>query len=308
MKRLAMPRPSIYWSEAGRRAVRSWYDDRLAGFPVPVASTTVDTRFGPTHVIESGPGDGPPLVVLHGLDLNAAAMAGLIAPLSGRRRVLGIDTIGDLGLSAEVRPRRRGPAYADWLVEVFDGLGLAGPVDFAGFSFGGWMILKLASCRPDWIGKLALIGGGGLTWLSLRGQLVMAGGMLRHAATGSAGSLRAAVRPLYGPGLEPDPQIARLLGLAFRHVRPDPTLAWLPPLRSGTLDGLKARAFVSCGAHDVFFDARRLIDNAGRLLPGLEVAESLPEQGHIPDPEAMGELALRIGAFLDAGGAPDRSE
>jgi pimeloyl-ACP methyl ester carboxylesterase len=303
-----MPRPSIYWSEAGRRAVRSWYDDRLANFPVPVASRMVDTRFGPTHVIESGPSDGPPLVILHGLDLNAAAMAGLIAPLSGRRRVLGIDTIGDLGLSAEVRPRRRGPAYADWLVEVFDGLGLTGPVDLAGFSFGGWMILKLASCRPDRVARLALIGGGGLTWLRLSGQLVMAGAMLRHAATGSAGSLRAAVRPLYGPGLEPDPEIARLLGLAFRHVRPDPTLALLAPYRPGSLDRFKGPAFVSCGAHDVFFDVHRLIDKAGRLLPGLEIAEALPEQGHIPDPSAMLGLARRVETFLDAGGSPDRSD
>ncbi|QDV38785.1 alpha/beta fold hydrolase [Tautonia plasticadhaerens] len=303
-----MPRPSIYWSEAGRRAVRSWYEDRLADFPVPVESTFVDTRFGPTHVLRAGPVDGPPLVVLHGLDLNAAAMVGLVAPLAGRRRVLAIDTIGDPGLSAEVRPRRSGPAYADWLADVLDGLGLDGPVDLAGFSFGGWIILKLASYNPGRIARLALIGGGGLTWLRLRGQLVMAGAMLRHFAVGSGRSLRAAVRPLYGPGLEADPHIARLLGLAFRHVRPDPTLAWLPPHKPGTLDHLPAPAFVCCGVHDVFFDAHLLIDNARRLLPGLRVFESLPGQGHIPDPDALLALALRIEAFLDAGAARPGSE
>ncbi|RUL88682.1 alpha/beta fold hydrolase [Tautonia sociabilis] len=295
-----MPRASIYWTDAGRRAVRDWYDDRLARFPVPVRSRMVDSAFGPTHALEAGPADAPPVVVLHGLDLNAAAMAGLIAPLSETRRVLAIDTIGDPGLSAEVRPRRRGPFYADWLAGVLDGLGLTGPVDLVGFSFGGWMMLKLAAERPDRVGRLAIIGGAGLSWLRFRGQLVMAGAMLRHAAVGTDRSLRAAVRPLYGPGLEPDPDIARLLGLAFRHVIPDPTLACLRPFRPGRFDRLDAPAFVCCGERDVFFDARALLGGARRLLPGLVAAEPLPGEGHIPSPGQMPALADRIRSVLDA--------
>ena len=180
--------------------------------------------------------------------------------------MVAIDLVGNPGRSAEVRPRRSGPAYADWLAEALDGLGVRGPADLVGFSFGSWAAVKLATERPDRVRKLVSIGGGGFGWLRLGGQLTAAVGMVRHVLRRDAASLDRAVRPIYGPGVEPDPAIAELLGLAFRHVRHDPTLAWLPP---GRLAGLGAPTLVALGEHDLFFDPARTIARA-RRLPSLD--------------------------------------
>ena len=297
-------RPSIYWTGAGRRAVHDWYIDRVARFPVPVASRWARTRLGQIHALEAGPTDARPLVVLHGHDLNAAAMADLIAPLSAARRVVAIDSPGEPGLSAEVRPPRGGPGPSAWLDEALDSFEVPGPADLVGLSLGGWQILKLAASRPDRVARLALIGPGGLAWIRLSGQLRMAAGLVRYAVAPGPRSLDWAVGPLYGPGIRPDPDVAALLGLAFRHVIPDPSLAVLAPRRAAEFRGLRAPSLVFCGEHDVFFDHRRLLDRARRVLPGSVAAEVLEGEGHMPSTASLAEVARRIVAVFDASPEP----
>jgi len=47
------------------------YNEKLTEWPVPYESVFLDTSYGKVHVIESGPTDAPPLLLIH-----ASAVAG----------------------------------------------------------------------------------------------------------------------------------------------------------------------------------------------------------------------------------------
>jgi pimeloyl-ACP methyl ester carboxylesterase len=57
------------------------YDAVLDSWPVPYEERDVDTGFGTTHVIVTGPASAPPLVLLHGA-ATTSAMWGPSLPLS----------------------------------------------------------------------------------------------------------------------------------------------------------------------------------------------------------------------------------
>jgi pimeloyl-ACP methyl ester carboxylesterase len=61
----------------------------------------VDTRFGATHVLVTGPEQGPPVVVTHGGNsITPQALRGLLPLLGqGRYRVYAFDTVGYPGKS-----------------------------------------------------------------------------------------------------------------------------------------------------------------------------------------------------------------
>lgn len=102
------------------------------------------------------PGDGPPLVLLHGLSSNAHAFSGLIsAGLSPAFRVIAPDLRG--------RARSGKPAsgygmaeHAADVLALLDHLGLD-RVHVAGHSFGGYLAIYLASTFPERIEKLIVI-------------------------------------------------------------------------------------------------------------------------------------------------------
>ena len=53
-------------SETGARRIKCLYDDLLANFDADFERRWVDTLFDETHVLETGPANAPPLVVLYG--------------------------------------------------------------------------------------------------------------------------------------------------------------------------------------------------------------------------------------------------
>ena len=58
----------------------SIYDEFLADWSVPATEVMVPTRYGVTHVTETGPKDGPVIVLLHGMGFPAPFMWATLAP------------------------------------------------------------------------------------------------------------------------------------------------------------------------------------------------------------------------------------
>ena len=102
-------------------------------------------------------GSGPPLVLLHGVSLTAAAWAPLFTALSGWR-VLAVDLPGH-GLS-DPDDFRRGQVRhraGELIDDIFDALGLdEAPV--VGHSLGGMLALWHAAAGSDRISRLVAIG------------------------------------------------------------------------------------------------------------------------------------------------------
>lgn len=273
---------SIYRSDAARDAVEEGYRALLDRWPVPARRTTLPTRHGDTFVLASGPDDAPPVVLLHGAGFNSAAWTGDAATWARTHRLYAVDVLGEAGLSAPVRPPLASAAYAEWLDDVLDGLGVA-RAPLVGASLGGWLAVDYAVRRPARVERLALLVPGGI-------------GRQKHAAVLASLALlpfgrrgqRAAVALVLGPRApigagDGDDATLRALGdhlmliqRGFRY-----RLDRLPTFTDEQLRGIDVPVLVVAGAKDRMLDARHTARRVRRLIPGATVT-LLPGLGHVP--------------------------
>lgn len=124
--------------------------DRVAGPSIP-GSIRVDHREGPSDA------PTPLLVLLGGMTQTLASWSGQLRPLSTRRSVMAYEARGqgqtelstsDCGFSQHV---------ADFEA-LLDAKRIEGPVDLAGFSFGGRVSLAIAATLPHRVRRLVVSG------------------------------------------------------------------------------------------------------------------------------------------------------
>lgn len=139
---------NLFKSSKGRAQYFAAYDAALNLWPVPHKSRFVTTPYGRTHVISCGPEDASPLVLLHAGQASSTMWFPNIADLSGKYRVLALDTPGEPGKSVPTRRNATRRDCAEWLVGVLDALGIS-RAHVMGLSRGGWLALNLALYAPD---------------------------------------------------------------------------------------------------------------------------------------------------------------
>lgn len=128
--------------------------------PDPQASCSVrtvvaaDTRFLLREERpESGPADGVPVLLLHGVPETSTMWRDHAGPLAVGRRVLAPDLPG-LGGSAYPGPYDVPSLVRQLAALVDDEVG--GPVDVVGHDWGGALALGLAGARPDLVRRLCV--------------------------------------------------------------------------------------------------------------------------------------------------------
>ncbi|NMC56366.1 MAG: alpha/beta hydrolase [Eubacteriaceae bacterium] len=154
-----MRKNSVFKSEAGRDKFRAYYNQVLSRFPFE--QKFIETTFGQTFMLTAGQECNPPVILLHGSCSNSAFWFPEIMALSGNYRVYAVDIIGEATNSEEYRPDLNSDAFAVWMKEVLDALGIEKTI-IIGNSLGGWMALKFATAYPQRVSKLVLIASAGL--------------------------------------------------------------------------------------------------------------------------------------------------
>ena len=105
-----------------------------------------------TRVIESG--DGPALVLVHGVGGHAEAYAKNVRRLGERYRAMAIDLVWH-GLSSKPPFADPLPTYARQVIDLLDAEGYE-RAHIEGESLGGWVALWLALHHPDRVDKIVL--------------------------------------------------------------------------------------------------------------------------------------------------------
>jgi len=107
------------------------------------------------HAWTYGPPADPPVLALHGVRNHGGRYRRLAADALGDARVIAPDLRGH-GRSGWEPPWTRETHVAD-VLETLDALGVTGPVDVIGHSFGGLIACATAAAAPDRVRSLILL-------------------------------------------------------------------------------------------------------------------------------------------------------
>ncbi|MDQ3645294.1 MAG: alpha/beta fold hydrolase [Actinomycetota bacterium] len=124
----------------------------------------VQTAGAKIAVMEAG--EGPPVLLLHGLGATKASFLPTLAALAGSHRAIAIDLPGFGDSDKPLRAAYDPAFFAGSAVALLDALGI-GQADVAGNSMGGRAALELGLTAPDRVGRLVLLTPS-LAWLRSR--------------------------------------------------------------------------------------------------------------------------------------------
>ena len=282
----------VYRSAAGRETVLAAYRAQAARIPFEIQSELVPTSFGMTHVVQTGPDHAPPIVAVSGVNFGAFFTVEWLGSLVPHFRLIIPDIVGQPNLSAETRPNPSGHEYARWLREVLAQLNL-GPVPMIGFSFGGAVVLDLASSFPSLVSKAALVVPGGFaggSFVNVLWRLFVPWSLYRFNPR--ATRVPNLVRPL-GDDL-PDHWYA-FFDLLLRHVR----WAVMPPgpFSAEQLAGYAGQTLAIFAKDDCFFPGEKAALAARKAL-GPNVITRLMTGKHIPAGAEIATMQHELLAFF----------
>ncbi len=125
--------------------------------PEGVNARRVGTPRLATHLLESGPEGGVPILFIHGNVSSSRLFDDTLATLPDRYRGLAPDLRGYGGSETRPLDAARGLRdFSDDLGTLVDALGL-GTVHLVGWSAGGTVAMQYVMERPDWVSSLTMI-------------------------------------------------------------------------------------------------------------------------------------------------------
>lgn len=267
-----MPKVGRFTSDKAKTAYFDLYDAEAALWPVPATDIDVETSFGITRVRKSGSGEGAPILLLPGLSGNGLFWSPFIEQLARDRVVYAPDIMGWPGRCEQTAPIEDGADVAQWLVEVFDGLGLD-RVHLAGHSVGSWMAILVGVYHSDRLASVSMLEPGGATFAKPRAIVLyksLVAGML---------PTRKRMRKFsqwLTPGWElTDQQWAMTTaGMKFRWGMP-----WERPLTDDQLAAITAPMLILFGADTKANDPELGARRARGHIAGADI-EIIPGVGH----------------------------
>jgi pimeloyl-ACP methyl ester carboxylesterase len=294
---VAARRPaSLFRSAEGEAAYLDAYTALLLRWPVEPESLYVPTRFGRTHVLTAGPADAPPLVLLHAVSVGSAAWFLNAGPLSQRFRIYAVDAIGDCGLSQMVIAPSGRAAYADWLGEVFTGLGLA-RASLLGHSYGGFLAINFSILQPRKVERLILLAPAA----SIHPIRPFLRFMLKHpkGIPFFRPSARQTLKMQAHRGYEPHPDFVHLMEMVAAHC--EVTTIFPQVYTPQELGWIEAPTLLLVGEEEKLYPAKKAVARAEHFIPNL-TAMLIPRAGHTLNMERPDAVNAAVIEFLTRGG------
>lgn len=256
-------------------------------------STYLETRYGMTHVLEMGPEEAKPLILLQGGNCINPMTLQWFSPLFNSYRIIAPDTIGHPGRSEETRISAKDNSFANWIKDIQDYYGLS-RCAFIGPSYGGGIILRLATYIPDRIACSILVAPAGI---KLGSKVTMIRRVLLPLlAFKLSSSTKALDRIAHAMSLgHMSKGDMRIMGEIFQYVKLEQEM---PKITSKEeLAGYLAPTMVIGGKQDMFFPGDSVVLRASEIIPNL-AASKVYDCGHFPSEQSKQAMNADIQQFL----------
>ena len=270
-------------NQEGKNAVIKFYDSFLERWPAPHEKFYIKTRYGDTFIIATGDKEAPPLLLLHGSAMNSVMWMGDASVYAKTHRVYAVDIPGEPGKSDERQLPFQGPAFAEWLLEVYKGLAIE-KASLIGMSLGAWLAAKFSTAHPEKVDKLVLLCPAGIGPQKTS--------FLVYAAIYRLLGEKVVSRLFRQVNMSQEiPEVflryQKLIGESFNYRR-----EIIPLFSDDELKRLSMSVALYVGAKDVMLHSEKTAKRLGSLLPHAQI-NILPEAGH-----AMIHMTDKIGEFL----------
>ena len=285
---------TIYKNEKGKQTILDFYELYLAKLEVNLERVFVETSFGRTHVLVSGPKDGRPIFIFQGGNCINPMTLSWFLPLLQNYRVFAPDTIGHPGFSDENRISARDESFAYWISELMAHFDIDKSA-FVGPSYGAGIILRLAAFMPEKIACSVLVSPAGIQLGSklemIRKILVP---LMLFKLNGSSEQVNKIANIMSDHSMkEIDKEI---IGNIFQYVKLEQEMPKLTEKKE--LTNYTAPTMVIAGRKDIFFPEERIQQAAFEIIPNLTNYEAF-DMGHFPSEEYLIKMNQGIKAFLE---------
>lgn len=152
-----------------------------------IQQVTIRSALGETPVSYVDQGEGPAILLVHGLGGSWRNWLENIPFLSDSHRVVALDLPG-FGLSPMPQEPISMPAYGDLVLRFADAVGLGPETFLVGHSMGGFISTEAVTTNPDRFSRLSLVSAAGISFAKISGPrksvtAVIVKGMIPIAAS-----------------------------------------------------------------------------------------------------------------------------
>lgn len=270
-------------SQEGKAAVIKFYDSFLEHWITPNEKFHVNTRYGKTFIIACGEKDASPLILLHGSAMNSAMWMGDVQAYARNHRVYAVDIPGEPGKSDEKQLPFKGPAFAEWLHDVYQALSIE-KASLIGMSLGAWLAIKFSADYPEKVDKLVLLCPAGIGPQKV--SFLINAAVYRVLGETVMSKLFRKVNMNEGIP-EVFLKYQKLIGKNFNYRR-----EVIPLFSDSALRRLAMPVVLYVGGKDVMIHSEKSAKRLGLLLPHARI-NLLPEAGH-----AIINVSDKINDFL----------
>ncbi|WP_141879473.1 alpha/beta fold hydrolase [Homoserinimonas aerilata] len=102
-------------------------------------------------------GEGPAVILVHGIASSSVTFQNLVPLLSPRHRVISLDILGHGGSPAPKNATYRVEEHVEWLYRTIRSLKIRGDIVIVGHSLGALIVARYARVHPERIAKVVLV-------------------------------------------------------------------------------------------------------------------------------------------------------